>query len=231
MKRYRALLMGVMLGLLLSPASLWADGTQPAPSVAPVPLNPPAVSQGNGPAAMDTMTDILDIKPPQEIGFDPRIIRWTLAVIGCILVLLLMAFLIDRYLKKRKKKERSDEVTLIPVDIRVLQALDRMEAEGFDDARLFYFNLTATVKMYLDGRFGLDAPEMTTEELLPAINTLPVEKQQGISLKELLKRSDPVKFAGLSEERSKMIEDLGFIRSFVNQTREVASEESGDLNP
>lgn len=219
------LMMCTLLGLIIFNGFVFADTTA-QPPVTPGNTGGAMTAAPSGSQVPDAMTDILDIKPPEAIGFDHRIMYWILGVIGVLLLIVLIFFLVDHFLKKRKKKEQQKEAPL-PPDVLALRDLEQLEKDGFSDARDFYFRLTAILKMYLDGRFSINAPEMTTEELLPRINDIPVEKKLAGELKELLKRSDPVKFAGMSQEKDKLMVDFSFAHSFIKQTPPV--DPQGDL--
>lgn len=216
MLRFILIVVGLLAGLGLVSGMAWSDTPDPAPSA-------PLVDTLSKGAAPDSMTDILDIKPPEIIGFDMRIIYAALALIGLLVLLALLFFLVDRLIKKRKNKQAA-KASPLPPDVQAFTELDRLEKDGLDDARDFYFRLTAILKVYLDGRFGVNAPEMTTEELGPVISTLAVPQPLAGNLKDLLRRSDPVKFAGLTETRDRLSADLAFAQSFIHQTRPVASE-------
>jgi hypothetical protein len=151
-------------------------------------------------------------------------VTYALYALGILLAVGLVLYLIDRFLKRRKKGKTEPGI-FIPADVRAVQMLDALEKDGTIDEREYYFRLTAIVRGYLDGRFGIDAMEMTTEELLPRINNLPLEKTLNTQLKELLKTTDPVKFAGVTSGPAKMESDLVFARSFVEKTRREADED------
>lgn len=207
-----------LLVCVVNITSLHAD-TSPAP----VTPNSTIVSPSPGiPATekQEAMADILDIKANEAIGFDYRIVYIILGVIAALIVLGLLFFFVDRYLKRRKKQEVRTE-PVIPPDVSALRELDALERGGFSDPRIFYFTLTAIVKAYFEGRFGIDAPEMTTEELLPKINDLSVDRQLATEVKDLLRRSDPVKFAGMAESKDRMVQDIAFVKSFVTRTTPV----------
>ncbi len=69
-----------------------------------------------------------------------------------------------------------------------------------------------------------DCESMTTEELLPAIPALPIDRELASGLKDLLRSTDPVKFAGVPVTQEKMREDMTFARHFVESTRNVPDD-------
>ncbi|GAB6094406.1 hypothetical protein JCM14469_06580 [Desulfatiferula olefinivorans] len=204
----------LVLFLLFMHAGLHASEPAPAATASPSPGVSASGPDAPGPEAM---TDILDIKPPEDLGFNRMPLVIALGIVGLFLILALLFWLIDRYLKNRRKKEAAGEAPA-PPDVLALSLLDALEKDGLDDARECYFRLTAIVKTYLDGRFGIDAPEMTSEELLPQLGLLPVDRELSTGLRELIRRSEPVKFAGLVEGTEALQADVSLVRRFVQQT-------------
>ncbi len=163
------------------------------------------------------MKDIHDIKPPVGIGIDPKPYYY---VLGTILILVAIAGLIA-WLLKRKRKSKERAFIQLPPDEIALNLLDELiEVEKFD-GKEFYFRLSAILRNYIGGRYGFNAPEMTTEELMPMIDKLDADRKLLKGLKDLMLSSDPIKFAGLYTVENKMKGDLKFVRNFVNQTKQV----------
>ena len=114
----------------------------------------------------------------------------------------------------------------LPPDVVALAALADMEhaeipteAKAIDD---WYVHLSGIVRTYLEGRFSLHAPRLTTEEFLElAKNFDKLKADDKRLIRKLLERSDRVKFTNYlpsQEESSAMLVDA---RSFVENTREV----------
>jgi len=89
--------------------------------------------------------------------------------------------------------------------------------------REFYFRLSLVIRRYIYERYAVGAPEMTSEEFLPRIDGLSLERELQIQLKELIHRSDPIKFAGVSAMERQMQDDLDFAYRLVDQTTRAAS--------
>ncbi len=162
------------------------------------------------------MSDIHDLKPPEEAGFDPTVLYYALAALPVLLILTAL-FL---YLKKRmKKKNDLQNRSTLPPDELAFHLLDELLDVERIDGKVFYFQLSAILRGYIQGRYGINAPEMTTEELLPAIDRSDIPKELQKNVRELLHSSDPVKFAGKPAVQSKMHNDLMLVRNFVKQTK------------
>ncbi len=111
----------------------------------------------------------------------------------------IMAFLLGIWLlsKKRRKKGVSRSITLTP-----LQVLEKELGRLFDERLfekgfmvLFFLRLTQSLKKFLHGWHGIDAEEMTTEELRQKLDALANVPLRGASLIRIFENADLVKFA------------------------------------
>lgn len=134
-------------------------------------------------------TDIRGIKPPVDIP-DPWLWLWVLlsGLAAAILVLVIVG------LFRRKKAEVVDEV-VIPPHVRAKQRLaEALRLIG--DPNRFCTEVSQTLRLYLEERFTLRAPERTTEEFLVELqNSKHLTLDQKLSLGEFLQSCDLVKFA------------------------------------
>ncbi len=134
-------------------------------------------------------TDIRGIKPPVDIP-DPWLWLWVLlsGLAAAILVLIIVNLF-------RRKKAQEIEVVVIPPHIRAKQKL----AEALrliSDPNQFCTEVSNTLRVYLEERFELRAPERTTEEFLVELqNSKQLTLDQKLSLGEFLQSCDLVKFA------------------------------------
>jgi hypothetical protein len=159
------------------------------------------------------MTDIHDIRPLRSPGPNPWLLYALPSAVLAVIVLSL-------WLYRQRKNAIAAENTPAPdpphvIAMRELDALARFEEM---DGRRFYFRLSAILRGYLAGRFNLAAPEMTIEELLPAIGRLKLDQPLHQSLARLLHRAEPIKFAGRPADNNDMRSDLSFARDFVKRT-------------
>ncbi len=182
-------------------------------------------------ANVSRMKDIHDIKPALDIGFDLQWLYWALTIV----VLLMLAALAWRLWRKRKRKTDSQSAaTPIPADAEAYRMLDDLAAQGDLDPKRFYFSLSAILRRYIERCYGIPASEMTTEELLPAVDRLGLSTELSPPLKDFCRGADPIKFAGVSATRERMARDLAFARDFVRQTTQtatIAAESEVEENP
>jgi len=160
------------------------------------------------------MTDIHDIKPLEILAAD-----WSLLfyIMGAVLILAIIVAAIYFWKKRRNKKQDLVAVPVLPHEaaLRLLDAL--MDVENMD-GKAFYFSLSNILRAYIQARYTINALEMTTEELLPKIDVMDLNKEMHQELKALLRATDPVKFAGVPAAVSKMREHLCFVRNFIMLT-------------
>jgi hypothetical protein len=176
------------------------------------------------------MADIHDIKPALDIGLD---LRWAYWAIGA-LVLLALAALFWRHWRKRGRPAVDESAPPpLPPDAEALQMLDALAAEGNPDPKQFYFRLSAVIRHYIERRFDFPAAEMTTEELLPRVDRLPMAPELSQTLKAFCRAADPVKFADAPADAGRMAQDLAFARDLVRRTSaaEPAPEETHPPSP
>ena len=142
--------------------------------------------------------DIRDIKPPVEI---PNGWEWVLAALATLAVVALI-FVIWRWWQ-RKKTETRIEIE-IPAHERARRKLQEA-LDYFDQPKPFCILVSDAVRLYLEERFGLRAPERTTEEFLADLSrSVALTDPQKASLQEFLTACDMVKFAKYEPRRQEL---------------------------
>jgi hypothetical protein len=138
-------------------------------------------------------TDLRDIKGPVEVPRDYTVLWWIAG--GIVLVIALAAALY--WLLNRRRKQLAAPPR--PAHEIALEALTRLRRAGLLEAGShgeFYVRLSAIVRRYLEGRFALRAPEMTTEEFLQAAQrNRQLATTHRSALQSFLVEADLVKFA------------------------------------
>lgn len=117
------------------------------------------------------------------------------------------------------RRRRAPELT--PGE-RAIKALDALESEGLPakaQVHAFHVRLTDVVRGYIEGRFAIRAPELTTQEFLRESSRSQVlsERHQAL-LASLLTSADMVKFAGVRPDPSLCEGSMQSARRFVNET-------------
>ncbi len=169
-------------------------------------------------------TDIRDIKPPVEPPIDWRPYYLTA---GAIAVAALVAFVLYRVLRRRERVAAGPPPR--PAHEIAHEELARLRARGLPEQGAFkeyYSTLTGIVRGYLEQRFRVRAPEMTTEEFLMATARGGGALQSGhrALLGEFLGESDLVKFARHHPTLADADRAFGAATRFVDETAVVTAE-------
>jgi hypothetical protein len=164
------------------------------------------------------VTDIRDIKPPEPVPVDWR----PYYVLGGGLALLLaLGMLLRRILRRRHRVEPAPPPRP-PHEIAAaaLAELRRRNLVAQGAFKEYYSALSDIVRTYLEHRFALRAPEMTTEEfLLTSARDGRLEGGHRHLLGEFLSESDLVKFARHRPTIADSDRAWGAAERFVAETR------------
>jgi hypothetical protein len=152
----------------------------------------------NQTASLAAANDIRDIRPPVEIPNPWELLWWTLGV----LALAAIAFAAWRYWRRRQMQPPL--VIEIPAHERARRKLETA-LDLFDQPKPFCTIVSDAVRLYLEERFGLRAPDRTTDEFLADLSRSDaLSALQKESLKEFLSACDLVKFAKYEPQRPEL---------------------------
>jgi hypothetical protein len=152
----------------------------------------PPSQPGRAARAGTEANDIRGLKDPVKVPMDLEGYWWMLAFLLAGVALLIW----KRFLRRlRQRFLAKPEPRPIPPHVRARQRLHAALAH-ISDPRWFCFEVSETLRVYLEERFRLRAPERTTEEFLTELQTSRVlDQTQKNSLAEFLQSCDLVKFA------------------------------------
>jgi hypothetical protein len=185
---------------------------------------------------VDTATfEIHDIKGQIQYPVTfAEVLPWLLGGLGFAALTALLVWLGVRASKRRKEALKPKD----PAYIVALRELDKYRSDKYwapEKQKAFYSGITDALKYYMDERFGVDAPEMTTAELFDALKgEKDITPEMYGSLKDLFERADFVKFAKFIATDEENAGALPLAVSFVTTTyqteleRETAGEEAGN---
>ncbi len=162
--------------------------------------------------------ELRDIRGPVGI---PGEWLWLWILLGIIAALSLGAW-IWILCRRRKARARSLDPQK-PAWETALEAMAAIEREGLASQGLvkeYYSRLSGVVRWYIEERFNVRAPEMTTEEFMAVAQSsgkLPAA-QQGF-LQDFLNASDMVKFAKFVPSVEQMLSAMRLARIFVEESR------------
>lgn len=120
----------------------------------------------------------------------------------------------------RRSRDRRARISAYEVAVRRLGELEGRGAP--DDAAVdaWFVELSAIVRQYLEGRYQVRAPELTTEEFLQeARRAAGLSAEHRDLLTAFLERCDRVKFAGYRPDADESLATLKAARAFVEDTR------------
>ncbi len=161
--------------------------------------------------------DIVELKPLRQI--ERQRPWWFFA--GLAAGALVIAVLLWRYLR------RSREITAAPPEaphVVAFRALDLLRETDFADVvavRRFYFAISETLRTYVEGRFGLNATDLTTEEILAQLPVLSdLGETERDALRRFLAHTDQVKFAEHQPSEAEIEQTYEAALDFVETTQE-----------
>ena len=148
--------------------------------------------------AVDMQAGIRDIKPVMQAPYTLRdFLPWILLALGIALLALLGWF----YYQSRKKKKPLIKLTLRqpkPAHVLALEQLEALKSEQLwqkGQVKAYYSRLTDILREYFDARFGVNALEMTSDEIIMAMKDHLQDAQRLKDLVKILQLSDMAKFA------------------------------------
>jgi hypothetical protein len=166
----------------------------------------------------DSLSGIAD---PLEYPESKLWVYITLAVF----VLLAVAIIVWQMFLHKKQIE---EIVKTPYEI-ASEELEKLKNSDLIDKGLvkeFYSKVSDILRIYIEGRFSLRAPESTTEEFLDMLkhsDTLSVEYKN--LLREFLQHCDMVKFAGLSPSSEDIDKTFNLCERFIKETKPLEKEQ------
>ena len=176
--------------------------------------------------AVDSSKNIRDIKQPLKVPFTfEEAIPYLLGAIGVAIIILLIIYLRKKF--KKKEVVRKIFVPTLPAHEIALEELKKLEAERLWQQGLlkqFHSRLTDIVRTYIEHRYRIIAMEMTTGEILDAINRTAVEKEWAEKLFQMLSLADMVKFAKVPPLPGENEMSMQQSFDFVNATKEIKRE-------
>lgn len=148
-------------------------------------------------------------------------------VLGGTAAVALLALLI---VWSRRRKPRFDPLTVqVPAHVSALRELQRWRSASRTtpaEIEAFYVGVSQVLRVYLEDRFGLHAPERTTEEFLRDLDTGSVlARSHRAELNRFLSQCDLVKFAKLVPTADDHLATFDLAEAFVESTREDRVQE------
>ena len=171
--------------------------------------------------------------PPKDVQDVPfQWSEWAPLFLLGLLVLLLGALGFYLYVRLRENKPIITRIRIvrhIPAHQKALTAIEQIKSDkraAIDDPKTYYTQLTDTIRQYISERFGFNAKEMTSSEIIDRLKSVGDTKMID-ELHELFETADLVKFAKYSTLINE--DDLNLVNAvnFIDETKrdEESTEE------
>jgi hypothetical protein len=154
-------------------------------------------------------------------------VRFSDFLMPILIVLILLGLVIFTilYLSRRRRKRQSETYTPPPppppAHETALAKLAELEQSGLlekSEVNEFQTQLTYILREYLEGQYGINALESTTDYILESLRNIPIPEEWRMPLRQMLQTADLVKFAKAQPPLSFHLEALSSVKTFVEQT-------------
>lgn len=110
-----------------------------------------------------------------------------------------------------------------PAHITAINNIEQIKRKPADDVKLYYMELTEALRTYIEKRFGFNAKEMTTNEIVRHLYETNNEEAM-TELKSVLETADLVKFAKHKTTLTEQDQSLMSAMSYVQTTKQEPQE-------
>ena len=164
--------------------------------------------------------DIKDVWQPPFVLADYY--PWIFGVLTALFLICVIGYLVQRYRRHRSEvpvKPAEPELPPYETAIRELDSIkdQKLWQQGLN--KEYYTQVTDTLRRYISRRYGVNAMEKTSEEILAIIERESDEHTVYDTLRQVLRLSDYVKFAKLHPLPDENDESMRNAYLFVNQTK------------
>ncbi|WP_224365313.1 BatD family protein [Hyalangium versicolor] len=161
--------------------------------------------------------NLLDYQPPTEVPI--RSWRLLYVLLGLIAVGLI-GWAVVKWLR-RPRAQVAVVKPLAPLNVRTLEALDKLKAEDLPahgHVKDFYFRLSEIIRGYLGERYGFEALECTSSELIASLRKLRTPGLPEEKLMRFVSESDLVKYAKAEASPESCSQSIAFGYELVEKT-------------
>ncbi|MFQ5416829.1 MAG: hypothetical protein ACE5FL_07255 [Myxococcota bacterium] len=161
--------------------------------------------------------------PQPELGprRPPAPPRWPYALAALFVIALAAPFLRRAWLAQRARRRQRSAYEISKARLDGLLYGSRPSDQAQMDR--FFVELSGIVRHYLEDRFQLHSPELTTDEFLEVMSGSPdLYRDHQQLLRPFLRRADLVKFAHYLPDASDVEDSIRAARRFLEETRENA---------
>jgi hypothetical protein len=160
----------------------------------------------------------MEVDPKKDLPpLSWKLVGWIAAALAAIALAVASVWLLVRFLARKIKEHR-----MSPIE-RAWVELERLLGKGLPGRgryKDFYVELTMVVRRYIQRKYGIKAPHMTTEEFLR-------EAKPSDELRRFLESADMVKFAGVEATPEMADEATQSARDYLKQDDKNIQNRSG----
>lgn len=187
----------------------------------------------------ETISDYKDITDPSDKSFWDWMPDWLYELWWLWIVILagiaVIIWLSSKYRRTGKFISLPEKPQPKPWTI-ALQRLERLKAKNLWENGMekeYFTELTDIIRDYLSARFGINAMEMTSRQIMETLASQPDVKNQRAYIRKILDMSDFVKFAKVRPLPSDNVDAYDSAVSFVRETEwhETSAEENSTTPP
>ncbi len=187
-------------------------------------------------ADVDTMTTIHDLGP--SIAIDRKWVDylpdflvdyWWALLLGLLAVASGVAYWLIRRKGGLKQVLARPEVIVPPYEKAMLQ-LDSLKGRQLCERgqeKEYYTELTEILRQYLEGRFGINAMEMTSTQIKQAVRATVHDQAASGMMSSVLEMADYVKFARMRPLPEDNVKAMAQARGFVEDTKPAPEPQEG----
>jgi hypothetical protein len=160
-----------------------------------------------------------EIQPPVGLPRSMALWIWTIGICGGLIIAGLATFIL--VWKRKNTRLINAEIYMSPHE-RAYMELERLVAADLiekGEIKVFYLEISAILRRYIENRFGIHASEQTTEEFLTGLKTDTTfpEKYHAL-LKNFLTHCDLVKFAAHQPSTQDIQRTFDSCKTFIAET-------------
>lgn len=164
------------------------------------------------------MNDIKDVKPPIDV---PDLWR----LLAMVLLAAAVAALVILWVRRRNSRPRpaASQAPEMPAWEKAYQQLEALQKENLPEKgqfREFFTRVSDIARHYMEDRFNIRAPQMSSEEFLYDLAKRgALNEKQNAALKDFLTSCDMVKFAKYAPTLNEARQNFDSAKGLVDDTR------------
>ncbi len=175
-----------------------------------------------------------DIQDLEDLEVVHRPLRWPWIAATAAGVLAILGGLFWWW---RKNRKTVTSAPALPPHERAFRALNSLRKTDFADhaaVRAYYFAISEVVRIYVEGRFGFNATDLTTEEIFARLaDVQALQTAQRQSLRDFLMQTDTVKYAARVPDNAHIAHTYEQALTFIEATQPAPAppDASATANP